>query len=679
MPDLDSLPGIRELRTRTRGDARVFVTVLDGEARIEHPAYVGANVVAHRGYWLDDREAGSFGTAHATHIASIMFGQPGSEVEGLVPDCRGLLLGAGVDEETVEDELGIARAIEFALAQGARIIHCAFCHPSQTGKAQSWIADAVRKAEEYGAVIIAPAGNDYGELWCVPSALPTVLAVGALADDGAPMHFTNFGSRYDGHSIMGPGENVLGASTDGDVVRENGTSVAAPVVTAIIAALTSAVIQAGGPLDPQRVRRVLLETARPCTGAGADRCIGGEVAVDRAIAVLLDGMTVEAARRAFPDGPCAPDAPSAIPEAVAPKTGMPPHSNAVHHPEVPPDPREVYKREERGPAAPGAVEVSSITPSLRYPAIAFVIGSVSVEFPDETTREMFAEAMGSTLVPTDGRLDDVEQLVAHLDQFPADARRLTWVVSLDGEPRYRVRPVGVYAREVFDTLAALVLGSARGEITVASIPGEALDDMTILADGTVVRDLRVASLRGIYGWHPEQVARQSLATLHMNAGAPAVTDLDPLPMVSTDVGRATAEDGSVLESDGAQLLDWPRLRVPASAEVEAAVTDFLRLVYFRAHQEPEVSRERALNFVATNGYQVSAAFLDAMNDGLEYVDHRLEYSPFARVGGSCWDVVLCFRDPEDARRADREYRLTVDVVEPLPVTVGRLRAWAGTR
>jgi hypothetical protein len=316
---------------------------------------------------------------------------------------------------------------------------------------------------------------------------------------------------------------------------------------------------------------------------------------------------------------------------------------------------------------------------LKYPALAFVLGRVTIEFPDETTRESFSSAMGSTSLPADGRIDDVELLVAHLDEHPADARRLRWIVSLDGVPRYRVRPVGVYAGEVFDTLAALALGSARGDISVASIPGEALDDTTTLRDGTVVRDLRVVSPRGIYGWHPDQVARQSLASVHADALVAGLGDeIDGPALVSADTGRATTDEGLVLTPDGGPSLGWPRLRTAPTAEVEAAVDDFLRLVYFRPRQEPEVSRERALNFASTNGYQVAAAFLDAMNDRLEYGDFRLEYSPFARVGGNCWDIVLCFNDPEDPHRADREYRLTVDVAEPLPVTVGRLRSWAGT-
>jgi hypothetical protein len=84
-----------------------------------------------------------------------------------------------------------------------------------------------------------------------------------------------------------------------------------------------------------------------------------------------------------------------------------------------------------------------------------------------------------------------------------------------------------------------------------------------------------------------------------------------------------------------------------------------------------------LNFAVTNGYQVAAAFLDAMGDGLQCMTYSLAYSPFARVGGNCWDVILRFNDPVVIERASREYRMTVDIADVMPVTVGRLRRWAG--
>ncbi len=663
MPDLDELPGVRALRERSQGDPRVVVAVIDGTPRTDHPAFQGADVRGVRGYWLDDREEMSWATGHATHIASVIFGQPGSSVEGLAPRCRGLFIATGPDEDAAESEIGVARAIEYALSQGAQIIHCAFCHPSQSGATQSWLLDAARKAEEMGAVIVAPAGNDYGENWCVPSALPTVLAVGALTDDNAPMPFTNFGSRYEGHSIMGPGENVLGADPDGGTVMQKGTSVAAPVLSGIIAALTSAQVQAGRAIQPQRVRQVLLDTARPGVGEGAERFIGGIVSVDRALAVLLDGMSVDEARRAFPDLAATGSAVGALP--IPPgqvHTDLPPHSVARHFADGAPVPREAYKR-------PDLVETSNfVGPSLRYPALTFAIGQVHAEYPDQLTKDSFASGMGIRLNPGEGIADNVDALVAYLDAHPDEARRLRWVLSINGHPRYVIRPVGAYGSQVFDMLAALILSSAHGRTELASAPGWSTATMVALASGSVVRELRVNSLRGVYGWQPTGVADQSLAAVAATAQSAGTT-----PAVA---GVGGESDESVFGAAEPPSSTWPSLLIAADEAVRSAVVDFLTGVYFRADQEPEVSRDRALNFAATNGFQIAAAFVDAMGSAMEFVSHRLEYSPFSRVGGNCWDIVLTFRDPNRSVRAGVEYRFTVDVADSLPVTVGRTRRWA---
>ena len=665
MPDLDDLPGISELRRRTSGDPRVLVAVLDGVADIGHEAFVGADVTVERMPWTAESDPQEMSSAHATHIASVIFSLSAAGVDGLAPACRGLLLGAGVDEATALAEPNIARGIEHALARGAQIIHCAICSPSQTAEPDEFLARAVRKAESMGVVIVAPAGNDYGENWCVPSALPTVLAVGALADDGSPMRFTNFGSKYEGHSIMGPGQRVHGAKLGGGTKVEDGTSVAAPVLTGIIAALTSAVLQSGRAINPQLDRTVLLDTARPGTGPGADRCIGGVVAVDRAIGVLLDGMTVDQARAAFPDdlGTQAPErTPVTLPIPPGGE-GLPPHSAARHRPGGPITPRTAYRMPE---AEPSVVSLCGAEPSLRYPARAFAIGGLDVDYPDDTVRRSFIAGMGGREIDT-GEAEDVERLIAYLDAHPSEARRLVWLVDINGERRYAVVPAGPYALQAHDMMAALLLGLARGEVSVVSIPGLATGSTVSVRDGTLIPELRVTSLRSVFGWHPLQVARDSLAAVYRDAQA------------GSGESPISPDGDGVFGVGSGQRDQWSRLRRSPTPAIESAVEDFLSSVYFRAPQSPELARERALGFIAVNGYQIATAFLDAMHDDLEFADARVEFSPFARVSGECWDVIVRFADPQRTTRSAREYRICVDVSDAQPVTVGRVRRWAAPR
>jgi hypothetical protein len=464
---------------------------------------------------------------------------------------------------------------------------------------------------------------------------------------------------------MGPGQRVHGAKLGGGTKTEDGTSVAAPVLTGIIAALTSAVLQSGRAINPQLVRTVLLDTARPCTGPGADRCIGGVVAVDRAIGVLLDGMTVDQARAAFPDdlGTQAPEwTPVTLPIPPGGE-GLPPHSAARHRPGGPITPRTAYRVPE---AEPFVVAPSGAEPSLRYPARAFAIGGLDVDYPDDTVRRSFITGMGGREIDT-GEAEDVERLIAYLDAHLAEASRLVWLVEINGERRFAVVPAGPYAPQAHDMMSALLLGLARGEVSVVSIPGLATGRTVSLRDGTLIPELRVTSLRSVFGWHPQQVAQDSLASVHRDA-----QDGDGETAVSSD------EDG-VFGVGAGQRDQWPRLRRSPTPAIEGAVADFLSSVYFRAPQSPELARERALGFASVNAYEVATAFLDAMHDDLEFADARVEFSPFARVSGECWDVIVRFADPQRTTRSAREYRICVDVSDAQPVTVGRVRRWAAPR
>jgi hypothetical protein len=424
---------------------------------------------------------------------------------------------------------------------------------------------------------------------------------------------------------------------------------------------------------------VLIATARPCTGSGASRCIGGVVAVDRAMAVLLDGMTTEQARQSFPDGLPAADAPGAL--NIAPKVAhqpLPPHSTARHQITEPPNLRDAYKRESNKDDEPKA-QPSAVEPSLRYPTLFYGIGAVDYEFPDKITKDSFMREMRAQV--GHGDVDDRVKVIEYLDANPGEARRLLWTYAINDERRYMISPVGTYASEVFDMLTALTLKRVRGEITVASLPGIVTGETVIAMDGTVLQRVTVKSQRGVYGWQPEQVATQSLAAVRSNSQAGGVGHSVSATPAGTSAAGNTAivsgdSDTAILGIRESSVLTWPRLRENSTPKIQSALINFLSQLYFRTNQLPDVSRDRAISFISTNGYQVAAAFLDAMHDGLQYSDFRTEYSPFARVSGNCWDVIVRFNDPADSKRAPVEYRMTVDIADVLPVTVGRLRRWS---
>ncbi|MEI6374514.1 MAG: S8 family serine peptidase [Actinomycetes bacterium] len=659
------------------------MATIDGEVDRSHPSFEGGDLETVRGYWVPDRESvdrtefDSAFVSHGTFIASVIFGHSAGGVPGLVPRCRGLLITLAYTRDDSTSELNVARAIEYALLRGARIIHCSICLPSQSGNMDLLLVDALRKAEELGALIIAPAGNNFGRQWCTPAAVPTVLAVGALADDGAPMDFTNFGSRYEGHAVMGPGENVLGAVVGGGTMLERGTSVAAPVLTGIVAALTSALLESGRVADPRHVREIVVATARPCTGQGAGRCIGGVVAIDRALAVLFDDMEMDAVtadNARILTLTSAPDAPARVPEP--PDSGntleLPAHSTATHRPSGPTDVEQAYARVERGPDSAGPQDFPGATPSIRLPALTFALGSLRLDFGNDTVADHFRAVVTGTVGVGLGEDYDVEAMVAYLDLHPAEARRLLWVLTINGEDRFSIEPVGEFGAQAYDMLSALLLAQSKQEVEIVSAAGFHIADRRSLRGGEQVPVLRIDSVRGMYGWRTEYLAEQSLAAV----AADALLSPTGAVMGQLAIARDAVLDADLVEGFGdAGSKGWPRLRTPVTSGIVQATADFFNQVTHRVPSDPSVSRERALNHAVTGGYQVATAFLDAMADGLSFASYRAEYSPFARVNGLCWDVVLVFVDPTDERRGGVEYRFTIDVAAVLPVSVGKVRRW----
>lgn len=62
--------------------------------------------------------------------------------------------------------------------------------------------------------------------------------------------------------------------------------------------------------------------------------------------------------------------------------------------------------------------------------------------------------------------------------------------------------------------------------------------------------------------------------------------------------------------------------------------------------------------------------------GMELANIDVEKTPFCRLDSDCWDVKLIFFDPENSRRAKRVFRLTMDVSDIIPVTLGDVKVWS---
>jgi hypothetical protein len=112
------------------------------------------------------------------------------------------------------------------------------------------------------------------------------------------------------------------------------------------------------------------------------------------------------------------------------------------------------------------------------------------------------------------------------------------------------------------------------------------------------------------------------------------------------------------------------------AQKREGVRNFLARVYHEVRNLGLTPQDRALNFAATNAYEMGEVYAAAIRERMELDRVAVVPSPVGRPGSDCWDVEVYFFYPERQVQTVRKvYRFTVDVSDNVPVTVGTMRSW----
>lgn len=285
MCDVSAMPGLADLREQTDGDGDICIAVLDSPVDHGHPAFDGANFSRLAGPWPPAEFDGP-AAAHGTIVSSVIFGQSGGPVFGVAPGCRGISVPVFSGRHPRTSQLDLARGIERAVAAGAHVINVSCGQLSPSGEAEDILARAIEYCRDNNVLVVAAAGNEGCFCTHVPAALPSVLAVGALDDDGRPMETSNWGAAYQRQGILAPGSNILGAVPGGATDTRSGTSLAAPIVAGVAGLLLSLELRRGRDPDPLAVGAALLRSADPCEYddvAVCARYLTGKLNIERAV------------------------------------------------------------------------------------------------------------------------------------------------------------------------------------------------------------------------------------------------------------------------------------------------------------------------------------------------------------------------------------------------------------
>jgi cyanobactin maturation PatA/PatG family protease len=639
---------IQKLWNLTQGDSQICVAILDGLVDQSHDCLNAANLTRLPTLIQGEATANGSMSGHGTHVASIIFGQHNSsELRGIAPQCRGLIVPIFGDNNKKLSQLDLSRAIEQAVNAGAHIINVSAGQLTDNGEAEGWLDRAVQLCKDHNVLIVAAAGNDGCECLHVPASLPTVLAVGAMNDQGKPIDFSNWGEKYQNQGILAPGEHILGAKPGGGTQKLSGTSFATPIVSGVAALLLSLQVQRGETPDPAKVRAVLLETAIPCTDKDTDdisRCLLGKLNISGALQYFTGGTmseeldTVETVDSVEAAGcGCAEITKSAEPEPN-PEEFIPPEIFPVVPAVTTSAP---FTNSSNSQSTTMSNRTSNYITASQAPSdlaevnLVYALGTLGYDFGSEARRDSFKQLMpgvqiDGTAIPANPY--DARQMVDYLGDNLSEAKSLIWTLNLELTPVYAIEPGGAFARDVYGILQELLSGQIQAEdsenyIERVSIPGILSGRSVKLFSGQVVPVIEVPNTRGLYGWKVNTLVQAAIQTVQAQA--------------------TEAQEESIRRTLGS----------------------FLSRIYYDLRNLGTTSQDRALNFASTNAFQAASTFAEAVATGMELDSITVEKSPFCRLDSDCWDVKLKFFDPENSRRAKKLFRFTIDVSDIIPVTL----------
>lgn len=241
---------------RTRGvSSRVTVAVVDTGVDATHP-FLKGRVIS--GYDLVDNDPDpKDGNGHGTHVSgTVVDCTPGLEI--VVMPVRVL------DNEGSGYDSVIGLGIQYAVDNGADVINMSLGGYGHSDFIDSKISYAVSK----GVTVVVAAGNDNNDtsFYC-PAHDTDCITVAAIDQDNKKAGFSNYGDAVD---IAAPGVKIKSCTPGNNYKTWDGTSMAAPHVSAAAALL----LYEDGSLTPGQVEKKLRDAALDLGTSGWDRYYG---------------------------------------------------------------------------------------------------------------------------------------------------------------------------------------------------------------------------------------------------------------------------------------------------------------------------------------------------------------------------------------------------------------------
>ena len=211
---------------------------------------------------------------HGTALAGLMVAN--ASIDSIAPEAHLISVRAFDTDEggtAISGSYELARAIELAVDEGARVLNLSFAGPRDP-----LVMSVLDAAAARGVILVAAAGNGGPDAApAYPGAHRDAIAVTATDSHDAIFSGANRGFYI---AVAAPGVDVLSPLPDDRFELLSGTSIATAHVTGIVALL----LQRRPDLDADAIRALLQGSAQDLGAPGADADFGGGLA-DAAAAV----------------------------------------------------------------------------------------------------------------------------------------------------------------------------------------------------------------------------------------------------------------------------------------------------------------------------------------------------------------------------------------------------------
>ena len=607
-------PGLERLWEETLGDPSVCIAILDGPVDLQHPSLSNANLNL-VDTLVDPTCDNGPSCQHGTQISSCIFGDHSGPVKGIAPNCRGIILPI-YSSDPVD-----------------RRLHCS----------QVDLARAILRSLEEGANVINISGGQYAASGTAHPILADavrtcferdVLIVAAAGNDGCDcLHIpaalpavlavgamNHFGHPLDqtnwGHLYRTQG---LLAPGENILTATAGGGVALSTGTSFATAHVSGVIALLMSFLLKHGKKVSPHSIRAALLRTAIGCNTTPLSdCDRTMVGRIDviGCITELLKGA---------ATMIIPSALE-QTQLASDSSPLRIPDKPETCATTAQRIE-----PSGCGCGATTQKPSPPQLVFAIGQIGIDLGSEARRDSLSQSMA----PESANPADPIQLLAHLEKAPWDAAAIIWTLQLDSIPIYAIKPQGPFALDAYLKLRHFLADQIKEGAERVSIPGVVIGTIK-LANGQAIPAI-APELRGMRNWTTSRLL-------------PAI--FGPAP---------DQKDTNAFSLHSQKLL---------------AGREFLEKAYFELRNLGMTSQERAINYAATNAYNLDEIVNATIKDESVLDNIQVERSPICRPESDCWDVRLNFFYPKrEANAARRAFRFTVDVSDIVPVSIGAVQSW----